>query len=268
MLRSGLCVLIFMMLTTTVVSEDQPSVGKLPPSGTWITYQVIQSGQPKEMSVYSTLRILERVTREEEQCVWIETDHVLDDGKQVQRYVHRYLFPEKALLESKEPFLKLKEWQYGTSRPRSTENDKPPQIFLEDGTIVTPEVRKVMNKTGWGLINFPGVWKTADQVHAKTKIGYERGTLNCVRDLVGEKVDEFQGLRPGTKDDEETTRRVVKYRAHWNSSVPLGIAGVEFEFEKTRIDAAGNPLGDPEKNTLQWLLDDFGTNARSAFEIK
>lgn len=268
-MRTTLFLLIPLFLASTACAQKVNPPEKLPPPGSWITYQVLQPDTRNlNLEIYYTIRLLEQEQRAGEACRWVEFDWSIAEPGKRHRIVNRYLIPEKALQESEHPYLQLKAAIHGEIEPQGGDSDQTKgQLATIEEQALTKDYIKSCDDDGWELLLFPGLQQQTEKAEAITKIGYQHGTLTCRKEMEGQyKVV----LRDNVVN--QIFSRVeehVTYRISYHPDVPFGVARAVFEFKDVALDRNGKVISSGQSHPdTHWLLHDFGKDAKSAFKMK
>lgn len=267
-MRITLCLLVTLIAASASGAQDSKPPVTLPPPGTWVTYQVLQPETAGlNLEVFYTIRLLENEQRDGEACRWVEFDWSIAASDKRQRIVNRYLIPENALQDSEHPFLQLKAALHGEIKQDRRDPDRTKgQLETFEEQAVTKDYLKSRDDKGWDMLLFPGLQRKTEESLVKAKIGYQYGTLNCRTELEGT-------YKAVLRDDVvnqiySRVERHVTYRISYHPDVPFGVAGAVFEFKDVAFDRNGKEIssgqGQPD---VHWLVHDFGTDARSAFQL-
>lgn len=268
-MRLVFSVTITIVLASVTLAQDAKPPAQLPPPGTWVTYQVVRPETPNpNLDMFYTIRLLEAEQRDGETCRWIEFDWSIATPENHQRIVNRYLIPTKALLESRHPYRHLKAAFHGSLEQKGRNPDQTKrQLELSEAQDFTKESLKSRDDDGWELLLFPGLQRECEEVVAKAKIGYQRGTLSCEKVLTGQHIVVVRDNLIGQnvqRIEEHTTIRITHH-----PDVPFGVAGAVFEFKEVGFVANGKELASGKSQPdVHWLLHDFGTGAKSAFKLQ
>ena len=223
------------MLAMSCFGLDEPKTGALlqalPPDGAWVTFQVVATGEGKNVPLTWTFRSVGTSFHEGDVCRNLELEQACDNGVQqifgyaLEPKIWRIIVPESAFGEGKDPFAKVvKIWvQQAGNSPKSITS-----LEVQDPILAA-------------IVYGPSAKLKAET--QSEKIEWQRGELSC-QVTSGTREIDFLGAKV------EMNSRVLRH-----PDVPFSIVGLRQEIKATFETLE-------YKASVKATLRDYGTDAK------
>jgi hypothetical protein len=244
-IRIVLLAAIFAWADRPLQADETPA--KLPKDGWWVRYFHTLKLQDREISSRRTYAFVGTAVERDCTCRWMEMQTVeIIDGHEVTDIL-KFLVPEKALLESERPLDGLiRCWRkFGDEQVEQVRFNTP---LGERGLSFSADY-------AWGrdFTLFPGPQQKSKAVEEPRTIEYQRGRLEIETAQRFRRIASRRALTNGEKQEYSDEFTVWKDR-----SVTPAFAAATDRVQQHRDDALVRTFA------IEFVLDDFGTDAKSA----
>lgn len=237
----------FVLLLTPAANAEE-AAAKLPADGWWARYFVSmkRDGNNDEQTMKRTYSLVGTATENDMTCRWVEMKTVTMVGDKDRVEIVKFLIPEKELLESDQPLVRLVRcWSKTDDGMVKALSFDPPR-----GDGVNPQ--SADGRFGKELLIFPGMRQKAELVDKEKVVDYQQGRLQVAQGREGKRVSKVVGSPRA-----QGLSFVLDYTIWTDPAVAPGFAAA-----RTRYATVVNEMVRTARND-EWVIEDFGKDAKS-----